>query len=133
MQDVIERSLELSHTPSRVRRAPADPARFTISGHEPVRYACEGVGWTPKTVFAWRWNPPDPEEGADPLSGSCTLVRFEIAPTAGGARLTVVESGFAAHPARARRGIPRRECLCPAVIPPSRPCATGRRLPPEPL
>lgn len=120
MQDIIERSLELPHPPSRVWRALTDPARFgawfgvamegpfalgqpvagrfTIPGHEHVRFACEVVEWIPETVFAWRWSPLDPEAGADPLSGPCTLVRFEIAPTAAGARLTVVESGFAALP-----------------------------------
>ena len=120
MQDIIERSLDLPHSPSRVWRALTDHVRFgawfgvamdgpfrlgeatggqfTIPGHESMRFEAEVVEWTPETVFAWRWSPVTPEPGRALRAGPTTLVRFEIAPTASGARLTVVESGFAELP-----------------------------------
>ena len=50
----------------------------------------------PHSRFSYRWAPFEDPGGEEPVEGNSTLVEFMLRPEAGGTRLRVVESGFAA-------------------------------------
>ncbi|NEX94539.1 SRPBCC family protein [Caulobacter sp. 17J65-9] len=53
-------------------------------------------------VFAYTWHPYAVDPNVDYSTETPTLVEFSLEPTAGGTRLTVVESGFENVPAHRR-------------------------------
>lgn len=88
---MIAHQKSLGVVPSGIRM-PSPHATFcTIERIEPERY------------FAYRWIPYGIDADVDPASEPTTLVEFRLTPTsAGGTRLTVVESGFDAVPEKRR-------------------------------
>ena len=52
----------------------------------------------PERFFSFRWHPSAIEEGIDYATEPTTLVSFTLEESAGGTRLTIVESGFNAIP-----------------------------------
>ncbi len=62
---------------------------FGWAGHGTFRVLVEHVE-EPKTLI-YRWAR---DRDVDPVPGNSTLVRFDLEQTAGGTRLTLVESGF---------------------------------------
>ncbi|HET9520980.1 MAG TPA: SRPBCC domain-containing protein [Candidatus Limnocylindrales bacterium] len=115
--DRIERTLEIAHPPARVWAAlttaeglgtwfgnaatidlrPGGAAEMTWTGGDKASMRIERV--EEPTVFGFTWGinglPDD-----DPRR---TYVEFTLAPTAGGTRLTVIESGFAQLPEDSHR------------------------------
>lgn len=112
----ITRTADFPLPPERVWRAITDPEQLSswFSDHvQMVFQVGQAIVFTwdqygkasgrieliePPQRFAFRWrahNVPDEEPLTDENS---TLVTFTVTPTAGGARLTVVESGFANLP-----------------------------------
>jgi uncharacterized protein YndB with AHSA1/START domain len=77
---------------TQVREGDSLVARHSQHGEFPMRV--EKVD--PPTYLAYRWNSAFP--GEDLGEDNSTLVEFTLTPEAGGTRLRVVESGFAALP-----------------------------------
>ena len=125
----IERSIFIRAPRARVWRALTDPAEFsawfrveaegpfapgarirmksTHPGYEHVVFYVTIENVVPERAFSWRWHPGSqqpPEDAAEPT----TLVEFRLEDEEGGARVTVVESGFDAI-ALARRATVYKE------------------------
>jgi uncharacterized protein YndB with AHSA1/START domain len=117
--DRIERSVEIAAPVARVWKALTDSAEFgtwfraaidgpfvagrkslgrmTYPGWEDTVWEAEIVAIEPERYFAFRW--PHTGDGGRSKGGEpTTLVEFRLAPAAGGTRVTVCESGFAALP-----------------------------------
>jgi uncharacterized protein YndB with AHSA1/START domain len=114
VHDRIEREVFIAAPPERVWPLVAEPgfwatddegvrgtqvregdwlvARHSQHGEFPMRV--EKVD--PPTYLAYRWNSAFP--GEELREGNSTFVEFTLTPEAGGTRLRVVESGFAALP-----------------------------------
>jgi uncharacterized protein YndB with AHSA1/START domain/uncharacterized damage-inducible protein DinB len=122
--DRIEKVVSLDAPRSRVWRALTDVEQFNawfgsaltgtfapgaeVSGKLTFR-SLEHVTMTlwietmdPERVFSFRWHPYAIEAGVDYTPEPTTLVTFTLEDTAGGTRLTIVESGFDAIPAHRR-------------------------------
>jgi uncharacterized protein YndB with AHSA1/START domain len=69
--------------------SPGSRGHFGWAEHGRFRVLVEHVD-EPKTLI-YRWSR---EADVDPAPGNSTLVRFDLAETAGGTRLTVLETGF---------------------------------------
>jgi uncharacterized protein YndB with AHSA1/START domain len=124
MSDRIEMHIELKAPVERVWRALTDHEEFgqwfrvkldgpfapgtTTRGN--IAYpGYEHLGWEAKTVsmdkprlFSFTWHPYAVDPKIDYSQEAPTLVEFRLEPTAGGTRLTVVESGFDAVPVHRR-------------------------------
>ena len=128
MEDRIERSVEIEAPVARVWRALTDHEEFgtwfraridapfavgevsrgqmTYPGYEHMPWRATVTAMEPERYFAFTW--PTGDDDAIPEDAPETLVEFRLEPTAGGTRLTVVESGFEALPAE-RRGTALRQ------------------------
>lgn len=125
MTDRIEKQIDLAAAPERVWRALTDhrafgtwfgatldtPFSVGATSRGPTRHSHGGNAIVieiivtvidPPNYFAYEWRPfavdPDRDYSQEPR----TLVEFRIEPRAGGARLTVSESGFDRIPADRR-------------------------------
>lgn len=114
--DEIRRELMFPHPIERVWQAIADPAEvrqwFGERSEFDLREGATGVmRWgddafrmivitvDPPRHFAYRWVTPGDDDHAIPFEDMpTTLVSFSLESVDGGTRLTLVESGFAAHP-----------------------------------
>ena len=125
MQDRIEKNIELNAPPARVWRALTDHDQFgewfrvqldgpfvvgevsrgqiTYPGYEHLKWEATVVAMEPQRLFSFTWCPYGAEGNIDFSKEPQTLVAFRLAPTAGGTRLVVSESGFSALPDDARR------------------------------
>jgi uncharacterized protein YndB with AHSA1/START domain len=68
--------------------------RITIPGYEHVTMDITIERMDPERLFSYRWHPYAVQPGVDYSAEPTTLVEFKLEETAGGTRLTVVESGF---------------------------------------
>jgi uncharacterized protein YndB with AHSA1/START domain len=75
---------------------------ITYPGYEHLPFTCEVAAMESPRRFAFTWHPFAIEPDFDYSSEPQTLVEFTLEPTAGGTRLTVVESGFDRLPAHRR-------------------------------
>lgn len=122
MTDRIEKMVEIKAPVERVWRALTDhrefgawfrvdldgpfaagapvTGRMTYPGFEHVPFEARVERMESPTAFAFRWSHYDAE--IDVSNEPWTLVEFTLAPTEGGTRLKVVESGFAALSPRFR-------------------------------
>jgi uncharacterized protein YndB with AHSA1/START domain len=114
--DRIEKKIVLRAPRSRVWRALADSQAFgdwfgmklsgpfapgarlqgqpTHKGYEHVTLEIAIEQMEPERLFSWRWHPHAIDSKTDYSKEPTTLVVFELADTADGTLLTVVESGF---------------------------------------
>jgi len=71
---------------------------ITYPGYENVKWETWVVRMEPETVFAFSWHPnaidPDTDYSGEPQ----ILVEFRLAPSDGGTRLFITESGFSKLP-----------------------------------
>ena len=77
--------------------------RITHPGYEHLAFEAKVERVEPERLLAFRWHPYAVDPAVDYSAEATTLVVLELAPTAGGTRIRVVESGFDALPP-ARRG-----------------------------
>jgi len=118
--DRIEKLVNLDVPRSRVWRALTDVKQFNawfgsaltgvfapgaeVSGHltfknyEHVTMTIWIETMEPERFFSFRWHPYAIEPGVDYSAEPTTLVSFTLEDTAGGTKLTIVESGFDAIP-----------------------------------
>jgi uncharacterized protein YndB with AHSA1/START domain len=118
--DRIEKTIVLRAPRSRVWRALANAEEFgawfrvklegrfepgarvrgqiTYPGYEHVTLELIVERMEPEQLFSYRWHPYAVEPGVDYSHEPTTLVEFVLEDVAGGTRLTVTESGFAALP-----------------------------------
>lgn len=118
MQDTIVKSVRIDAAPEAVWAALVDHGAFgtwfrarvegpfeagravwlesTYPGHVGVRFWLRPVILDPPRRFAFDW--PAGDEGSDTPQAPTTRVVFELTGEAGGTRVTVTESGFAALP-----------------------------------
>lgn len=118
--DRIEKTVELNAPVERVWRALTDHAEFggwfgvkldgpftpgetstgriTHPGYEHVAWEARVVRMEAPRLFAFTWHPYAVDPDVDYSGEPPTLIEFRLEPTAGGTRLTVVESGFDALP-----------------------------------
>ena len=121
--DRIEKVVSLDAPRSRVWRALTDVRQFnawfgsalegvftpgtevsgklTIRDYEHVTVTLWIETMEAERFFSFRWHPYAIERGVDYSAEPTTLVSFTLEDAAGGTRLTIVESGFDAIPARA--------------------------------
>lgn len=125
MSDVIERSVWIAASRSRVWRALSDPREFgawfrarfdqavfvagasmtgniTYPGYEHLRMALDVERVEPETTLAFRWHPYAIDPECDYSAEEKTLVVFSLEEAEGGTRVTVRESGFDRVPAERR-------------------------------
>ena len=124
MTDRIEKQIDLKAPVSRVWRAITDHREFgewfgvklegpfavgqstrghiTHPGYEHLQWEAAVTVMEPEHLFAFTWHPYAVDESVDYSAEAPTLVEFRIEPIAGGARLTLVESGFDKIPAHRR-------------------------------
>ena len=120
IDDRITRTVDLAAPPDRVWRALTDHKEFgewfQVRLNTPFRVGSvtcgtvttpgyEGLPWEvtvrqmeAQRLFAFTWHPYDVDPSIDRSTEPTTLVEFRLEPTAGGTRLTITESGFAALP-----------------------------------
>lgn len=125
MQDRIEKTIELKAPVARVWRALTDHEEFgqwfrarldgpfrvgavsrghiTHPGYEHFRWEATVQAMEPERLFSFTWCPYSDNPDADYSREPTTLVEFRLEPIAGGTRLHISESGFAALPDDARR------------------------------
>jgi uncharacterized protein YndB with AHSA1/START domain len=125
MQDRIDKSIELKAPVGRVWRALTDHREFgqwfrvalqdpfkvgevsrgrmTYPGYEHFRWEATVQAMEPERLFSFTWCPYSDNPDADYSREPTTLVEFRLEPIAGGTRLHISESGFAALPEDARR------------------------------
>jgi len=114
--DQIERMIEFPLSPQRVWRAITVPEELSrwFSDHvqmvfavgEEIVFEWDQYGTVtgriefiePPQTFAFRWRAHNVADDEALTAVNSTLVTFTVAPTESGARLTVVESGFANLP-----------------------------------
>jgi uncharacterized protein YndB with AHSA1/START domain len=118
--DRIEKQVNLDAPRSRVWRALTDVTQFngwfgvslsapftpgaevsgklTIRNYEHVTLRIWIETMEPERFFSFRWHPYAVEPGVDYAAEPTTLVSFTLEDSAGGTRLTIVESGFDAIP-----------------------------------
>jgi uncharacterized protein YndB with AHSA1/START domain len=116
MSDRIEKTIELKAPIARVWRALTDYREFgtwfrvrldgpfmpgqvsrgqiTYPGYEHLKWEAVVQKMQPETYFSFTWHPYAIEPDTDYTTEPPTLVEFTLEKTAGGTRLTVVESGF---------------------------------------
>jgi len=70
--------------------------RMTYPGHEGLLWRALVERMEPERIFSFSWYPFEEDPGEEFSAGPSTLVSFQLEPTAGGTRLTITESGFAA-------------------------------------
>lgn len=68
--------------------------KITHPGYEHLTFELSVERVEPERRFAWRWHPHAIDPSIDYSGEPTTLVEFTLEETAGGTRLTVVESGF---------------------------------------
>ncbi len=68
--------------------------RITSAGYEHISMEMQIVKLEPERYFAYRWHPYAVDPKADYSKETPTLVEFRLDETAGGTKLSVVESGF---------------------------------------
>jgi uncharacterized protein YndB with AHSA1/START domain len=125
MTDRIEKSAELNAPIDRVWRALTDHVEFgawfgvklegpfvvgqtargqiTHPGYEHVVWQAKIVTIDPEQrLFAMRWHPYGVDPKVDYAKEPQTLIEFRLKPTATGAHISIVESGFDAVPAHRR-------------------------------
>ncbi len=80
------------------------PARGRIAhpGLEHLTFEAHVETIEPERRLTWRWHPHPVKPGVDYASEPMTLVTFELEDAAGGATLSIVESGFDQIPAARR-------------------------------
>lgn len=128
MQDRIEKTVELKAPVARVWRALTDHREFgtwfrvaldgpfvvgelstgqvTYPGYEHLKWEAMVTVMEPERLFAFTWSPYSDNQGPglrDQPDAPQTLVEFRLAPSAGGTRLEITESGFLALPDDPRR------------------------------
>jgi uncharacterized protein YndB with AHSA1/START domain len=118
MQNQITKTIELKAPVSRVWKALTDHRQFgewfgvqlegpfvvgqastanvakACNGRENVKIQFLIKKIEPEHTFSYNWHPYSVEPDVDYSKETPTLVEFTLAPTTGGTRLTVVESGF---------------------------------------
>ena len=72
--------------------------RIAYPGYEHLKWEARVVRMEAPRLFAFTWHPYAVDPAVDYSGEPPTLVEFRLEPMAGGARLTVVESGFDALP-----------------------------------
>lgn len=110
MQNSIERSVDIAASVDRVWDLVTEPG-WWVPSDVPIepdrtagavvvresekygRFPVQVVELRPKTYAAFRWASTFP--GAELDEGNTTLIEFTVTPTEQGARVSVVESGFA--------------------------------------
>ncbi|WP_019172102.1 SRPBCC family protein [Pseudaminobacter salicylatoxidans] len=124
MTDRIEKSVELNAPVARVWRALTDHKEFgtwfrvklegpfvpgavsrghiTYPGYEHVVWEARVRQMDEPRCFSFTWHPYAVDPEVDYSGETPTLVEFRLEPTAGGTRLTVMESGFDKIPAHRR-------------------------------
>src|SRR5487761_1303235 len=124
MSDRIEKTIELKAPIARVWRALTDHREFggwfrvklespfvvgqvvrgriTHPGYEHITWQATVTTMEPERLFAFTWHPYAIDPKVDYAPEPPTLVEFQLAPIAGGTRLTVTESGFDKIPAGRR-------------------------------
>ena len=124
MNDRIEKHIELKAPVARVWRALTDHREFgqwfrvkldgpfqpgrvsrgqiTYPGYEHVKWQVTVEQMEPERLFSFRWHPYAVDAAVDYSTEPTTLVEFRLEATAGGTRLSVTESGFAAIPKQRR-------------------------------
>jgi len=124
MSDRIEKHIELKAPVARVWRALTDHREFgqwfrvkldgpfqpgrvsrgqiTYPGYEHVKWQVTVEQMEPERLFSFRWHPYAVDAAVDYSTEPTTLVEFRLEATAGGTRLSVTESGFAAIPKQRR-------------------------------
>ena len=75
---------------------------ITYPGYEHLKMEVVVERMDAERLFSFRWHPAAIDPNADYSAESTTLVEFRLEETAGGTRLTVVESGFDRIPASRR-------------------------------
>ena len=120
MTDQIEKTIDLRASVDRVWRALTDHEEFgqwfgvklegpfqagqatrghiTNRGYEHVVLEIVTQTIRPKTLFSYTWHPYAVDPAVDYSDETPTLVEFHLTPTADGARLVVIETGFDALP-----------------------------------
>ncbi|MFT3839025.1 MAG: SRPBCC family protein [Myxococcaceae bacterium] len=88
--ELIAYQKSIGVTPSKLRPLDKNETFCTIEKIEPERY------------FSFRWIPYAIDAECDPSKEATTLVEFRLEASAGGTRLTIVESGFDKVPAHRR-------------------------------
>lgn len=116
MDERIEKRIEIDASVSRVWKALTDSREFgewfhvrldgpfkagevsrghvTYPGYERLKWEAEIKTIDPERCFAFTWHPYAVDPEADYSQEPPTLVEFTVDPTANGALLTVIESGF---------------------------------------
>jgi uncharacterized protein YndB with AHSA1/START domain len=116
MSDRIEKTVDLKAPIARVWRALTDHREFgawfrvrldgpfvpgqvsrgqiTYPGYEHLKWEAVVQKMEPERYFSFTWHPYAIEPDTDYTTEPPTLVEFTLEKTAGGTRLTVVESGF---------------------------------------
>jgi len=124
MNDRIEKHIELKAPVARVWRALTDHREFgqwfrvkldgpfqpgrvsrgqiTYPGYEHVKWQVTVEQMEPERLFSFRWHPYAVDAAIDYSTEPTTLVEFRLEATAGGTRLSLTESGFAAIPKQRR-------------------------------
>ena len=121
--DRIEKSFEVKATRSRVWRAISDAREFatwfgveldrsfapgtSVIGRLPYKgeihtFEMQVERIEPESCFSYRWHPYAMDPKVDYSKEPTTLVEFRLEETAGGTRVTIVESGFDRLPATRR-------------------------------
>lgn len=120
MEGRIEKRVELNAPVGRVWRALTDHREFgewfrvaldgpfavgeitrgrvTYPGYEHLPWQAQVQAMEPERLFSFTWPQYDVEADVDYSGEPWTLVEFRLEPTAGGTRLSITESGFAALP-----------------------------------